>query len=44
MSNKTWDIGVIKKERNQAIAVAVVRKCRKNTRVADSSTVLHSNC
>jgi hypothetical protein len=33
MSERTWDIGVmkvIKRERNQAIALAVGRKCRKH--------------
>jgi len=34
---------VIKKDRNQAAALAVGRKCRKNTGVADSFEVLHSN-
>jgi hypothetical protein len=46
MSKRTWDTGVmkvIKKERNQAIALAMGRKCRKNIGVADSFEVLHSN-
>lgn len=46
MSKRNWDTGVlkvIKKERNQATALGVGRKCRKNTGVADSFEVLHSN-
>ena len=46
MLKRTWDTGlmkVIKKERNQAIALAMGRKCSKNTGVADSFKVLHSN-
>jgi hypothetical protein len=46
MSKRNWDTGllkVIKKERNQATALGVGRKCRKNTGVADSFEVLDSN-
>jgi hypothetical protein len=45
MPKRTWDIGVtmvIKKERNQATALDMGRKCRKNTGVADSFEVLPS--
>jgi len=45
MSTRTWDIGVVKivkRENNQAIALAVGMKCRKH-RVANSVEVLHSN-
>jgi hypothetical protein len=44
MSQRTWDIGVVKviREKYQATALAVGRKCRKH-RMADSFEVLHSN-